>query len=197
MGGELQVSSSGRGSEFQFTLPFAVATSTSSGISSAGATATSTGEDAEPPRTLVAEGPAPAFAAPSGRVNNAVERNGEQMAAAAPAPPIDIDRFRLLMREAGVESVVEAALVTFRRDAPVRLEQLRHSLTSGDPNRIDMAARALKAPASNVHATRLAELLIRMETCAEESNVAGARALMPETERALEAAMAYLDAYQF
>jgi PAS domain S-box-containing protein len=107
-------------------------------------------------------------------------------------PPVDIEGFRAAMREVGVESVVDAAVALFVRDAPDRMDAVRTAIAAADAGRIDTAAHAFKSGAGSIRAVRLAALLGEIEARAEAADIETARALAPKLEAEYDAVMGYL-----
>ncbi len=111
-------------------------------------------------------------------------------------PPVAIEDFRSLMREAGVESAVESILEAFRAEVPERTQALQVAVQEGASSQVAAAAHAFKSAAGNVRARRLATLLEDLEAAGiRDDGEAATRILaevVPEAERVSE----FLDSYE-
>ncbi len=108
------------------------------------------------------------------------------------SPPIDLERFRRTMREAGVEDAVDAMLEVFVEDAPTRMEAVASAVASGDGEAIRLAAHAFKSAAGTVEARGLFELLKQLEDAGRQQRLADARQLYARIKREYEAVRDYL-----
>jgi two-component system sensor histidine kinase/response regulator len=110
-----------------------------------------------------------------------VERpTGEAAApsAAAPprtSPPVDLDGFRLMLREAGAEQALYSILDTFVRQAPDRLAVLATAVASGTGADIAQAAHVFRGAAATIGAADLARLLEQVETTGRNGDIQEAR----------------------
>jgi CheY-like chemotaxis protein len=77
--------------------------------------------------------------------------------------PVHLEAFRAVMREAGIEEVVEPSISAFLDDAPSRMEELASALDAADPQRVAAVAHALKSGCRNLRADDLADLLEELE----------------------------------
>ena len=77
--------------------------------------------------------------------------------------PVDIEEFRSVMREAGVEEVVPITLGTYLEEAPGRKKALEDAVSAKDGDAIEKAAHALKSASGAIHADSLAKLLQKLE----------------------------------
>src|SRR6266513_2832248 len=109
-----------------------------------------------------------------------VERLGQgEKADAAPVPaavpnappPVDLEGFRSMLREAGAEQALYSILDTFLRQAPVRLAALAAAVATGTGAEIASAAHAFRGAAATIGAATLAELLERVETTSRAGDV--------------------------
>jgi len=116
-----------------------------------------------------------------------------QSASRPDEPPVDVEGFRALMREAGVEEVVSVTLEIFRSEAPGRMEAVRQAGQAEDLEGLARAAHALKSAAGNIRARPLHRLLERAESAARHGDGPGAVALLPQLERAFDQVMTFLD----
>ncbi|GIW50760.1 MAG: hybrid sensor histidine kinase/response regulator [Gemmatimonadales bacterium] len=108
------------------------------------------------------------------------------------SPPVDLEEFRLTMREAGVEEAVNTMLEVFVSDAPARLAELSKAIDSGELDRIQRAAHAFKSAAGAVMARRAADALRAIELAAKAGKAEEARSLFPAARREVEHALEYL-----
>jgi two-component system sensor histidine kinase/response regulator len=110
-----------------------------------------------------------------------VEREGEPSAAptetgrAAEKPPVDLEGFRNMLREAGAEAALYSILDTFLRQAPDRLATLAAASASGNDAEITSAAHVFRGAAATIGAAELAGLLAHVETQARGGALPEAR----------------------
>jgi two-component system sensor histidine kinase/response regulator len=90
-------------------------------------------------------------------------------------PPVDLDGFRSMLREAGAEEALYSVLDTFLRMAPDRLATLAAAAASGTATDIAKAAHAFRGAAATIGARELAEQLERIETRARAGDIEAAR----------------------
>ena len=117
-------------------------------------------------------------------------------AAADGTLPVDLAGFRALMREAGVESIVDETIAAFLREAPVSMDRLRTGIGAGDAKAIASAAHALKGASGSIRATRLAAVLEQMEAAGKAGDLAVATALAADTHAAYSEAIESINAQQ-
>lgn len=91
-------------------------------------------------------------------------------------PLIDIEGFRAMMREAGIEEAADSTLAIYLAEAPPAFARLETAVTSGDMESAAAAAHALKSSSSNVWARPLVQVLDAVERAAR----AGDAARLPE-----------------
>ena len=99
-------------------------------------------------------------------------------AAEAPAtvePPVDLEGFRMTLREAGAESALYSIIDTFVRQGPDRLAALATAVASGTGDEISRAAHVYRGAAATIGARELAELLERVETSARAGDIEKAK----------------------
>src|SRR5881396_387974 len=77
----------------------------------------------------------------------------------AATPPVDLEGFRTMLREAGAEEALYSILDTFLRHAPGRLATLAAAAASGSGVEIAKAAHVFRGAAATIGAHTLAELL--------------------------------------
>jgi two-component system, sensor histidine kinase and response regulator len=106
------------------------------------------------------------------------------------APPVDVERFRRELREAGAEEAVDAILDTFVAGAAERLEALAAAGAAGVARDLERAAHAYQSAAGAVGARHLAALLRELESAARDGDVGRAREgvdrVRAESQRVLE-----------
>jgi HPt (histidine-containing phosphotransfer) domain-containing protein len=108
-------------------------------------------------------------------------------------PPVELHRFRALMREGGVEEIVESALAVYRHEASGRLERLTAAMGQADARSIEAEAHALKSSSLNIWAVRLAAFLEEAETAAVSGDVRHAQSMMGPIRAELGRVVDYLD----
>ncbi len=91
------------------------------------------------------------------------------------APPVDLEGFRTMLREAGAEEALYSILDTFLRHAPERLATLASAAASGSGVEIAKAAHVFRGAAATIGARQLAELLERVETTGRAGELEEAR----------------------
>src|SRR2546421_6756819 len=130
-----------------------------------------------------------------------VERLGQgETADAAPVPaavlnappPVDLEGFRSMLREAGAEQALYSILDTFLRQAPDRLAALAAAVATGTGGEIARAAHAFRGAAATIGAGTLAELLERVETTSRAGEVAAARDAFEQVSPVAHEAIEYL-----
>jgi len=91
------------------------------------------------------------------------------------APPVDLEGFRMTLREAGAEQALYSIIDTFVRQAPDRLAALAGAVAGGTGDAIAKAAHVYRGAAATIGARELAGLLETVETTARAGNVEQAR----------------------
>ena len=99
--------------------------------------------------------------------------------------PVDVEEFRSMMREAGVEEVVPVTLATYLEETPAKLQALAAAVSEGNGAAVEKTAHALKSASGAIRAHPLAGLLQQLE----DAGVAG------EMDRANELHAAVVDQY--
>jgi HPt (histidine-containing phosphotransfer) domain-containing protein len=100
-------------------------------------------------------------------MSNPTSPGSSQADASAPYQPcVDVARFRADLREAGIEDMLTMLLTTFLEDSPERLAALDHAVRAANVKAVESAAHAFKSGAGTIRATRLAELLLAVESAA-------------------------------
>jgi CheY-like chemotaxis protein/HPt (histidine-containing phosphotransfer) domain-containing protein len=108
------------------------------------------------------------------------------------APPVDLEGFRTMLREAGAEGALYSVLDTFVRHAPDRLAALATAAASGTGTDIAKAAHVFRGAAATIGARALAELLERIETTARAGNVEAARQTCEQVSPVAHSVIDYL-----
>ncbi|MGH7521723.1 MAG: response regulator, partial [Gemmatimonadales bacterium] len=93
----------------------------------------------------------------------------------AAAPPVDLEGFRMTLREAGAEQALYSIVDAFVRQAPDRLAALAAAATQGDGGEMAKAAHVYRGAAATIGARELAELLERVETSARAGEIETAK----------------------
>ena len=109
-------------------------------------------------------------------------------------PPVDMEGFRAVLREAGIEAIAETLIETFLRDATGRIEALNEAVRAADAEAIGRTAHAYKSSAAQIHAIRLADALLQTEIAAREGDVERAIALAAGAAAEHERVMKFLNA---
>jgi signal transduction histidine kinase/DNA-binding response OmpR family regulator len=113
-------------------------------------------------------------------------------APAAAAPPVDLDGFRLMLREAGAEQALYSILDTFVRQAPDRLAALATVVASGTGAEIAQAAHVFRGAAATIGAGELARLLEHVETTGRNGDIQEAREGFEQVSPSAHAVIDYL-----
>ncbi len=106
--------------------------------------------------------------------------------------PVDLEGFRALMREAGVEDVVDTTVDIYLEESPAIFARLEQAVAAGDSDGARKSAHSLKSSSGNIRAHRLSRLLQAMEMLGRDADPEGARSAMPELSAEFGAVMAYL-----
>jgi HPt (histidine-containing phosphotransfer) domain-containing protein len=109
-----------------------------------------------------------------------------------PPPPVDLEGFRAVMREAGVEEVVSTTVEIYLSEAPAIFRQIDEAVSHADSEEVRRAAHSLKSASGNIRAGRLADLLQVMEVLGKEGDLEAVRSAYPELRGEYEAVMEYL-----
>jgi signal transduction histidine kinase/DNA-binding response OmpR family regulator len=91
------------------------------------------------------------------------------------APPVDLEGFRMTLREAGAEQALYSIVDTFVRQASDRLAALASAVASGTSDQIAKAAHVYRGAAATIGARELAGLLERVENTARAGDVEQAK----------------------
>jgi PAS domain S-box-containing protein len=112
---------------------------------------------------------------------------------AAMEPPVLLDEFRATMREAGIESVVDAAVEAYVSETPSRMAALVAAVQAGDMKAVEREAHGMKSGSRNLRADHFGQLLEEAELAGREGRVADAEAALPKLEEVFGQVMAYLE----
>jgi HPt (histidine-containing phosphotransfer) domain-containing protein len=96
------------------------------------------------------------------------------------------------MREAGIESVVDAAVEAYLSETPTRMAALEAAVDAGDMKAVQREAHGIKSGSRNLRADGFAELLERMEVAGKEGRGADVVAALPELKEVFGQVMDYL-----
>jgi len=107
-------------------------------------------------------------------------------------PAIDMEAFRLEMREQDLEELVDELVETFAADAPSRFDALEAAIQSAAADTIRTAAHAYKSAAATMRAVRLADLLQQTEAAARNGDVTRPAELLAKLRTEHEAVLAQL-----
>lgn len=110
----------------------------------------------------------------------------------AGTPPVDIESFRAVMREAGIEEIVDTTLEIYQSEAPGIFAALEQAMEAGDAEGIRAQAHGLKSSSGNIRAGGLAELLQQLESLGREGDIAGAKDFFPGVAKEYRSVMDYL-----
>jgi len=122
-------------------------------------------------------------------------REGDTMQAGRQeGPPVDLEGFRAVMREAGVEEVVDSTLEIYVDDAPGIFASIAGAVEASDADAVRKAAHSLKSASGNIRAHRLYQMLQAMENAGKAGDVDVARTAFPELKGEFEAVMEFLRA---
>jgi PAS domain S-box-containing protein len=102
---------------------------------------------------------------------------------------VDVEAFRAMMRDAGIEHIVDATLELYARETPIVLQRIRDAVEGNDAGEVHSAAHMLKSSSANIRADHFAELLLRLETAGRSEDIRTIAALMPEVEDEYAAVM--------
>jgi HPt (histidine-containing phosphotransfer) domain-containing protein len=102
---------------------------------------------------------------------------------------VDVEAFRAMMRDAGIEHIVDATLELYARETPIVLQRIRDAVAANDADDVHSAAHMLKSSSANIRADRFAELLLQLETAGRAEDTRAIAALLPEIEDEYAAVM--------
>ena len=79
------------------------------------------------------------------------------------------------MREAGIESVVDAAVEAYLAETPTRMAALEDAVEAGDMKAVEREAHGIKSGSRNLRADHFGELLEKMELAGREGRTPESR----------------------
>lgn len=86
------------------------------------------------------------------------------------AVPVDLEGFRVSMRVAGIEEIVEPTLQVYAEEARETFSALERAVEEGDIEAARAAAHSLKSASGNIWATRAASLFATLEEAAQDDD---------------------------
>jgi two-component system sensor histidine kinase/response regulator len=92
----------------------------------------------------------------------------------APPPDVAVDVPAVLARLGGDRQLLAEMVQLFREDAPKTLRALQRAVTAGDPERVRIAAHAIKGSLGTLGATSAAEIARALEMMGREGELSGA-----------------------
>jgi HPt (histidine-containing phosphotransfer) domain-containing protein len=107
-------------------------------------------------------------------------------------PPIDVDGFRALMRDSGMEEIVEPTLELYAQEATRLFADLSAAVASGDLHRVRSLAHLLRGSAGNIRAVALSEILQTIESAAQDRDLDTVAGLFERVREEHESVMAHL-----
>jgi CheY-like chemotaxis protein/HPt (histidine-containing phosphotransfer) domain-containing protein len=113
-------------------------------------------------------------------------------AVSAEEPPVFLHEFRAAMKEAGIESVVDAAVTAYMEETPERAAALEAAVADGDMQAVQREAHGLKSGSRNIRADGLALLLEELEAAGKEGRKDDVAASLPELRKTLDRVLDYL-----
>jgi HPt (histidine-containing phosphotransfer) domain-containing protein len=109
-------------------------------------------------------------------------------------PHVDLERFRVDLREAGVEEMVATLLQTFAEDCPARFAALEAAVQQGNATVIESAAHAFKSGCGTIRASALTERLAVLEAAAHAGRLDSSAVLLEQIRREHLAVLRELEA---
>lgn len=105
---------------------------------------------------------------------------------------MDLEGFRAMMREVGIEEVVDSTLAVYLSEAPEIIERIEGAVEAGDADEIRAAAHSLKSSSGNIRANRLSELMAELEHLGRDGKTVEAAQMIESAKAEHERVMAYL-----
>ncbi|MGD2121046.1 MAG: response regulator [Gemmatimonadota bacterium] len=109
-------------------------------------------------------------------------------------PPVLLEEFRSAMRDAGIESVVDAAVAAYVQEAPGRMEALESAAAAEDWDAVQREAHGMKSGARNIRADHFGALLESAEHAGRDGRGDDVNSVLPELRTAYQQVMDYLKA---
>lgn len=82
-----------------------------------------------------------------------------------------------------MEDEFSVLIETYLSDGVLRIQDLRESLSRQDADTVRQTAHSLKGSSSNIGAGPLAQLCMKMESCADKGQLAGLDSILDEVEQ--------------
>ncbi|MDA0313438.1 MAG: Hpt domain-containing protein [Gemmatimonadetes bacterium] len=111
-------------------------------------------------------------------------------------PPVDIEGFRAMMREVGIEEIVDTTLEVYASEAPSVIQRLEDAIAAQDADGVRSAAHSLKSSSGNIRSDRFAAMLEELEQLGRNGKTSEATAYYTALRAEYDAVMAYLAAQQ-
>ncbi len=108
------------------------------------------------------------------------------------AVPVLLDEFRAAMREAGIESVVDAAVGAYLQETPGRMEALESAIAAEDWKAVEREAHGIKSGSRNIRADHFGALLESVEAAGRDERGEEIKAAVSELRTAFQQVMDYL-----
>jgi two-component system, sensor histidine kinase and response regulator len=121
---------------------------------------------------------------------------GGHMSDADGTPPVDIEGFRAMMREVGIEEIVDTTLEVYASEAPSVIQRLEDAIAAQDADGVRSAAHSLKSSSGNIRSDRFAAMLEELEQLGRNGKTSEATAYYTALRAEYDAVMAYLAAQQ-
>jgi CheY-like chemotaxis protein len=109
-----------------------------------------------------------------------------------PKLPVDLEAFRMDMRDAGIESVVEVAVQAYLEETPGRMVTLEEAVHAGDMRTVELEAHGMKSSSKNIRAHRLGDLLQEVENAGKEGRETDVQAALPKLKAAFDEVLDFL-----
>lgn len=106
--------------------------------------------------------------------------------------PIDLPGFRGLMRQAGIEEVVDLTLDIFVGEAPKLFGDLASAAETGDLETVRANAHSLKSSSGNIWANRLSGFFETMESAAADLDSAAVESVLAEARPEFDRVISYI-----
>lgn len=106
--------------------------------------------------------------------------------------PIDLPGFRGLMRQAGIEEVVDLTLDIFAGEAPRLFGDLTAAAETGDLETVRANAHSLKSSSGNIWANRLSGFFETMETAAADLDGSAVDSVLAEARPEFDRVISYI-----
>ncbi|NNM03737.1 MAG: response regulator [Gemmatimonadetes bacterium] len=106
--------------------------------------------------------------------------------------PVLLEEFRAAMRDAGIESVVDAAVDAYLQETPGRMDALETAVAAEDWKGVEREAHGIKSGSRNIRADHFGALLESVEEAGREERGDAVKAVIPELRTAFHQVIAYL-----